>query len=449
LVGPILPRLMRLAAPNLLAMLAAALAAVAETAYVGKLGVSALAGMALVFPLVMLQMMLSAGAMGTGVSSAISRALGAGDAARANSLAVHALWIAGVAGLLYMGLMLGLGREMLGALGGRGEVLAQALAYAEVAFLGSVSIWVFNTLASVARGAGEMNVPSTALLAVALLQVLAGGAIGLGWGPLPAWGMRGVASGQLLAYTAGALFLLLHLRSGRSRIRLQLRGTPLQARLWQEILRVGAPACISPLQTVATILILTWLVARFGSVALAGYGIGARLEFLLVPIAFAVGVASLPMVGMAIGAGRIARARQVAWTAAAVAAVLLGSLGLLVAVLPQAWTGLFTSDAAVQAAAALYFLWAGPCYGLFGLGLCLYFSSVGAGRVAGPVLAGSLRLLLVALGGLLLVRSEAPPWALFALIALAMAAYGLATALFVRVTAWGVEREPSLPSQRA
>ena len=81
-----------------------------------------------------------------------------------------------------------------------------------------------------------------------------------------------------------------------------------------DILRVGALASFSPLQTVLTVLILTRLVAGFGTEALAGYGIGARLEFLLVPIAFAVGVACVPMVGMAIGARDVARARRVAWT---------------------------------------------------------------------------------------------------------------------------------------
>ena len=70
-----------------------------------------------------------------------------------------------------------------------------------------------------------------------------------------------------------------------------------------DILKVGAVAAFSPLQAVLTVLILTKLVASFGTEALAGYGIGARLEFLLVPIVFAVGVASVPMVGMAIGAG--------------------------------------------------------------------------------------------------------------------------------------------------
>ncbi len=436
LTEPVLPLLVRFALPNMGALLASALASVAETRYVGQLGSTALAGLALVFPMVMLQLMLSAGAMGGGVSSAVSRALGAGQPERANALALHALWIGVAAGLAYMAALRAFGEPLFVLLGGRGEALQQALAYAEVAFLASVFIWIVNTLSSVIRGAGRMAVPSIALLAISVLQVLAAGALGLGWGPFEPRGMRGVAAGQVLAYALGALALLAYLQSGRAGLTLRWR-TPLQGELLRDILRVGAVACISPLQTVLTILILTRLVAQFGTQALAGYGIGARLEFLLVPIAFAIGVASVPLVGMAIGAGDAPRARRVAWTAAAMAAALLAAIGLLLALRPALWTGLFTQDAQVLAAAASYFHWAGPCYALFGLGLSLYFSSLGAGRVAGPVLAGTLRLVLVAVGGALLAAAAAPPWSIFALVALGMAAYGLATALFVRYTAWG------------
>ena len=440
LTAPLLPTLLRLALPNMVAMVASALAAIAETAYVGSFGVASLAGMALVFPFVMLQMMLSAGAMGGGVSSAVSRAFGAGQAPRAQALAVHALWIGVAAGLLYMLLMLAFAPRLFALLGGRGEALAQAVAYAEVAFLGSVFIWLVNTFASVLRGAGNMAVPSATLLAVAALQVLVGGALGLGWGPLPRLGMRGVAAGQLVAFAAGAAFLWTYLQSGRSRVQLPVRSTPLQRGLLGDILKVGALACISPLQTVLTILILTGLVARFGTTALAGYGIGTRLEFLLVPITFAVGVASVPLVGMAVGAGRIARARRAAWTAGGLAGALLGLLGLVLALWPDLWTQRFTEDGRVIEAAASYFHWAGPSYGLFGLGLCLYFSSLGAGKAGGPVLAGTLRLVLVAIGGGWLAWAQTPPWTIYALVALGMAAYGIAMVLAVRLSNWGVER---------
>ena len=440
LSAPLLPTLLRFALPNMLAMVATALAAIAETAYVGSFGVGSLAGMALVFPLVMLQNMLSAGAMGGGVSSAVSRAFGAGDPARASALAVHAMWIAVAAGGSYMLLMLAFGPALFAALGGQGEALAQAVAYANVAFLGSIFIWLVNTFSSVIRGSGNMKVPSATLLIVAVSQVLISGALGLGWGPFPRLGMGGVAAGQVVANAVGAAFLLYYLGSGRARVQLQVRSTPLQWPLARDILKVGAVACLSPLQTVLTILILTRLVSHFGTNALAGYGIGTRLEFLLVPIAFAVGVASVPLVGMAIGAGKVARARRAAWTAAALAAGLLGVLGLLLAVAPQLWTQHFTQDPQVLASAALYFRWAGPSYGFFGLGLCLYFSSLGAGKAFGPVLAGTLRLVVVAAGGAALAWAQTPPWTIFALVGLGMAAYGLATVAAIRLTSWGMER---------
>ncbi|MEY4295643.1 MAG: Multidrug export protein MepA [Pseudomonadota bacterium] len=438
---PLLPTLLRFALPNMAAMLATALAAIAETGFVGSMGVSALAGMALVFPFVMLQQMLSAGAMGGGVSSAISRALGAGDTARANALAVHALWIGLAAGLAGTALMLALGPVLYALLGGRGEALAQALAYSNVAFLGCAGMWVVNTLSSVIRGSGNMRIPSITLLALAVTQVLVGGACGLGWFGLPKGGMAGVALGQVVANLGGALFLFSYLRRKRgakgATIHLAFSQTPVQATLLKDILRVGAVACLSPLQTVLTILVLTHLVARFGTEALAGYGIGARLEFLLVPIAFAVGVASVPLVGMAIGAGLVARARKAAWLAAGVTFTGLTLLGLVVALVPDSWSGLFTEDAAVLASAATYFHWVGPGYGLFGLGLCLYFSSLGAGQAIGPVLAGTLRLVVIAVGGWYLAEAQAATWTIYALAGFGMAAYGLTMVGIVYFARWG------------
>jgi Na+-driven multidrug efflux pump len=312
-----------------------------------------------------------------------------------------------------------------------------------VAFCGSLGVWLMNTFASVLRGSGNMLVPSATFLLVSLAQVAIGGALGLGWGPFPRLGMPGVAAGQVIAFSAGAAFLFGYLRSGRSRISLALRDTPLQRHLLADILKVGALACISPLQTVATVLILTRLVAQFGATALAGYGIGARLEFLLIPISFAIGVASVPLVGMAIGAGMVARAKRVAWIAALLATATLGVLGGIVALAPGLWVDLFTSDPAVQSSAGLYFVWAGPVYGFFGLGLSLYFSALGAGKVGGLVLAGTLRLLVVAIGGWMLLQTSAEPWTVFALVALGMAVFGLAAALAVRVARWGREGVPA------
>src|SRR5215472_19124452 len=110
LEAPIGVTLVKLAAPNVLVMFVQASVGLIETYFVGWLGTGALAGVALVFPLVMLMQMMSAGAMGGGISSAIARAIGAGRATDADALALHALVIALILGLVFMLVMLSGGR---------------------------------------------------------------------------------------------------------------------------------------------------------------------------------------------------------------------------------------------------------------------------------------------------------------------------------------------------
>ncbi|MDB5880703.1 MAG: efflux family protein [Ramlibacter sp.] len=437
LAGPILPALLRLALPNVLAMAAAAAVGIGETFYVGLLGLEPLAAMAVVFPFVMLTQMFSSGAMGGGVSSAVSRAIGAGDPERARTLATHAVVIGASAGLVFTALFLLGGPVLYRWLGARAGVLDQAVLYSQVVFCGALPIWLCNTLISVLRGAGNMRIPSATILVACVVQVAIGAGLGLGLGPLPKLGMAGIALGQVIAYTLIMAFLFWYLIAGPASLRLSLWGVTLRRGMFHDILKVGALACLSPLQTVLVIMIVTALVARYGVQPLAGYGIGARLEFLLVPIAFGVGVAAVPMVGMAIGAGDVQRARRVAWVAGAVSACVLGSIGLLVSLLPDAWAALFTSDAQVLASARQYLRWAGPAFAFFGLGLTLYFASQGSGKVLGPVLAASARLVFVAGVGALLVWQAAPVWTLFALVGAAMAVYGLVTAAAVYFTVWG------------
>ncbi|MDX2237163.1 MAG: MATE family efflux transporter [Hyphomonadaceae bacterium] len=438
--APILPTLGRLAAPNALAMVAAAGVSIAETAYVGRLGVASLAGVTLVFPLIMLMQMMSAGAMGGGISSAVSRALGAGDLARVEALALCALVIGLIGGAAGVILFLAFGPAMFAALGGEGAALREAVLYAHVAGFGVLAIWVTNCLASVLRGAGRMAAPASAVMAASVLQVAIGGALAFGIGPLPQLGVAGVALGQAIAFSVAALILAALLRAPTSTPRLRFEPALLRRDLFIDILRVGAIGCLSPLFAVASVLVITGLVTRFGPEALAGFGIGARLEFLLIPIAFSIGVASVPMVGVAIGAGATPRARRVAWTAGGLAFAALGVIGLVVVAFPGAWAGLFTQDPDALAAAALYLRFAGLGFGFFGLGLCLYFASQGAGKIVGPILAQAGRFAVVAAGGWALTAAGAPLWTLFALIALSMAALGLGSVAAVRFTPWGAAR---------
>lgn len=443
LEGPILSTLLKLAAPNVVALSAGTCVAIAETSYIGRLGVEPLAAMALVFPFVILMMTMSGGAMGGGVASAIARALGANDTARASTLAIHALMIGLCFGLVFMTAMLVFGPLLLALLGGQGRVLNEAIGYSQIFFGGAVIPWIMNTLAALLRGTGNMRLPSAIILNSALLQIVLGGILGLGLGPVPQFGMRGVAAGTLIAFSTGTAIMAWYLLSGRSRVKLRLRGFKFQRGMFNDILKVGAIACFSPLQVVLTVTIFTHLLANFGTEVLAGYGIGARLEFMLTSLAFAVGIASVPMIGMAIGAGRIARARRIAWTAGGVSFAAVGLFGGFFAVFPDIWVNLFTDSAAVRAASKHYLSTAAPFFAFVGLSISLYFSSQGAAKVLGPVLAQTARLAFIVAGGWWLLAQGAGGSQFFWLAAASMILLGILAAAAVRFTAWGPKAAPA------
>src|ERR1700755_2642629 len=397
--GPILRTLLWLSWPNVIALSAGTCVVIAETSYIGRLGVEALAAMALVFPCVILTMTMSGGAMGGGGASAIARALGAGDIDRASTLAAHALLIGICFGLTFMLGMLIFGPRLLELLGGRGNVLTQAVAYTQIFFGGAVVPWLMNTMAGVLRGTGNMKLPSLMMLSSAICQIILGGTLGLGLGPIPQFGMRGVAAGSLIAYLISISVMSWYLSSGGARVVPKIRALRIRMPMFIDILKVGAIACFSPLQSVLTISIFTHMLAKFGTAILAGYGIGARLEFLLTSIAFSFGIASVPWIGMSIGAGRIARARRIAWTAGAISFGSVGLIGSIIAIFPDLLVTLFPNDAGVRAASHQYLSTAAPMYAFIGLASSMYFSSQGAAKVLGPVLAQTARLVFIGTGG--------------------------------------------------
>ena len=435
LAAPILPTLLRLAWPNMLVMLAQAATGLIETFWVSRLGTDALAGMALVFPGVMLMQMVSGGAMGGGISSAVARALGGGRQADADALVLHALLINAALGLACSVLVLSFGPALYRAMGGHGAALAAALTYSNIVFAGTVLLWVMNALASVIRGTGNMAVPAGVICGGVVLLVPLSPCLIFGLGPFPRLGVAGGAVALVTFYAAGTLVLAGYMALGRNLARFRL--TRLRWRLFADILRVGAVAALSSIQTNLTIGITTALVGRAaGTDAVAGFGTGARLEYLLVPLVFGLGAPLVAMVGTNIGAGQPARALRIALTGGLVAFAVTEAIGLAAAVFPAAWLGLFGQDPRMLAAGAAYLRAVGPAYGFFGLGLALYFASQGAGRLFWPVAAGLLRLLVAVGLGYAALRLTGSLIALYLALAAALAVYGLTIAAAVGSGSW-------------
>ncbi|MBK4723496.1 MATE family efflux transporter [Azospirillum sp. YIM DDC1] len=434
--GPVAPTMLRLAVPTILVLVVQTLVGVAETWFVGFLGTDALAGVALVFPVLMLMQMMANGGIGGGVSSAIARALGAKRHDDAEALIWHAVVLAGAFGILFTMAAVLAGPILYRAMGGTGPALTAALTYSGVVFAGSIPIWVTALLSSALRGAGNVRVPALVISSGTVLLLILSPALIFGWGFLPRLGVAGGGAAVIVYYLFAALALTLYLRSSRSLVK--LRVVPLRAGLFKDILGVGFLSAIGTVQVNLTVTFVTAAVGRFGADAIAGYGIASRLDYIQIPLIFGLGTAMVTMVGHNIGAGQVARARRVAWIGAALAFGVTEVIGLAAAIFPQAWIGLFSDDPQVLAMGTLYLRTVAPVYGAVGLGLALYFASQGAKRVLFPVLAGTVRMIVAAfIGWSAVTWFGAGLSTLFEITALAAVSYGLLTAAAMIGGAWG------------
>ncbi|MFG1461604.1 MATE family efflux transporter [Xanthobacter sp. DSM 24535] len=435
LEAPPVPLLLRLAWPNILVMLAQSSTGLIEMAFIAHLGIDALTGMALVLPVLILMQNMSQGAMGGGISSAIARALGGRRRAEADSLVLHALAINIAFGLFFSAVVLLFGRHLFALLGGSGAALEAALTYSRILFAGMVLLWVFNALASIIRGTGNMLVPGIVICGGAVLLAPLSYVLIFGFGAIPPLGIAGGALAMLLYYAIGTLVLAWYVASGRNVAR--FAWTPLHLPYAWNILKVGAVAAVNTIQINVTIAATMALVAsRAGSDAVAGFGTGTRLEYLLPPLAFGLGAPLVALVGTNMGAGQSRRALHIALIGGAIAFALTETVGLAAAIWPHAWLGLFEATPEMLAVGTLYLRTVGPFFGFFGLGMTLYFASQGAGRLGWPLIAGLLRMSVAVGGGALALAITGSLQWLFAAYALGLFTYGAVVGISVASGSW-------------
>ena len=284
---------------------------------------------------------------------------------------LHALVLGAALALLFTLLAWTVAPALYRLLGGDGGALANALVYSNVLFTGAIAIWANFFLSALLRGGGDAATPGRYMLISSIAQVPLSYVLALGIGDWPGLGMAGPAVSLLATSLVSALLQARALWGGKLGFVPALGGLPFQRRLFWDILRVGLIASFSAFTANLTAMLVTGLVGRFGIEALAGYGIGVRLEFMLVPLAFGIGSGLTTLVGVAAGANDWRRAVRAAWIGSLIAGGLLGLFGWIVALVPEGWARLFTNDPEVIAATVAYITRVAPFYCLFGLGMTL------------------------------------------------------------------------------
>ena len=448
LEGPILSTLLRLAAPNVVVnVVLIAVTATVDAHFIGQMGPGALAGISLVFPMIMLMQQMANSSMGGAIASAVARAIGAGRHADASALVIHGIIIAAGMAVIFSSVLLIGGPAIYTVMGGASDTRAAALEYSNAIFAGAFAYWLLSTLTSVVRGAGQATVLAVVYLAAEALHIVLVPLLMFGIGPLPPLGITGAGIATVASFTASSAALAWYVASGRTAIKLTLRGMRLDRRLFIEILRVGAPMSLQPILNNLTLAMLTGFVGALGATQLAGFGVAVRLEYLLYPLAFGLGAGVLAMVGTNIGAGNLERANRIAWTAAALAAGITGCIGLFGATLPDVWTSLFTTTPDIHVLVTGYLSITGGAYAFLGLGLTLASSFQAAGRPLWPLVGITSRAIVVAVGGWIVAHLTSTSLGDLAVVAASgLMVYGASLAIAFRAGLWQTPQPQTAPA---
>lgn len=350
-----------------------------DTWFLGQVGDRELAAFGFGFPVLMIVTSVAIG-LGAGTSSVVARAIGAGDHRRAKRLATDSLFLGFLITLVICAIGILTINPMFRLLGAPEDMLPMIRSFMTILYSGVPFVVVGMIGMASMRATGDTRLPSMLMVMAAILNVALDPILIFGVGPIPAMGLDGAATAALIARATifvGTIYLM--------RFRLDMlsfnKPDPEELRKsWRDILHVGIPAAgtnaIVPLGAV----LVTAMIARLGTDAVAGFGVATRIEAMMLVIFYAMSSIIGPFVGQNFAAGRERRILRALWLCTlfclAAGMVIAGILALLSDFLPR----LFSDSEAVMEVTKL-FLWIVPIsYGTYGMVMVMNASFNGLGK---------------------------------------------------------------------
>ena len=381
--GAITPKLVDLAWPLVVGNLLQTFYNLADMFWVGRIGTEAVAAVSLMFPTSWLFVSLAMG-LTAGSVALVSQYVGAGEDRKADNVVAQTTLLTVAVSLVIATVGYALREPLVWLVGARGDVYEMALAYIEVLFVAIPFTFLFFVFRAVLRGAGDTRTAMWLMALSAGLNVVLDPLLILGLGPFPEWGVRGAAVATLISRVLVALVGVYVLLRGEWGVQLrpdQLRPDP---EVLKKLVDIGYPATIDGAARSLAAVAMAALVARFGPIPTAAYGVGVRLMSVSWTISGAVGQAAATGVGQNLGARTPDRAAEVTWKATAGTMVVLFVAGGLMVAFPDEAMRVFIGNPDVVAAGVEFLRVIGPFLALFG-GLMVIqggFRGAGDTRVA-------------------------------------------------------------------
>jgi putative MATE family efflux protein len=382
LEGPIGKALLRLAIPITLGNLLQTGYQLTDAFWVGRLGAAAVAAVSVSFPLMFLVIALGSGLAMAGATLS-AQYMGAGRQDMVNHVAAQTMMMVAITSAVLGAAGYLLAPSLLTLLGVASDVYAGALGFMRVSSIGVIFVFLYAMFQALMRGVGQTRIPLLIVLGTVALNFVLDPLLIFGWGKLPGQGVMGAALATLITQALAALLGLVVFLRGRHGIQLSWRGFRPDGTYLKRAFFLGFPGSVELSTRGLGMMIMSFLVASFGTLTLAAYGVGSNiLQVVSIP-AMGLSQAVSTLAGQNIGAGNIQRAARVSLIGTFSGFVVLTLAGIVAYVFAAAIVAFFVpGDADVIAEGARFIRIMSLAWGGIGVQLCI----VSAFRASGNML---------------------------------------------------------------
>ncbi|MFW6028930.1 MAG: MATE family efflux transporter [Halanaerobiales bacterium] len=339
----IIPLLIKLSIPAIVAMAVQALYNVVDSIYIGRYSTEALSALSLVFPI---QIVLIAIAVGTGIgtSSYISRQLGRDNRENASNAAEHVILLSIVYGVLVALTGFFLSDKLLSILTNESLLIELGTEYVSIILMGSIALFIPMIGKNILLGQGNTFLPMITMLIGTFINIALDPFLIFGIGPFPEMGVRGAAIATVFAQAVSGIFLLIILFSKKNEVQINFKYFKPSYKIVKQIYIVGLPAMAMQILGSVMITGLNWILGSYSATAVAAGGIYFRLQsFVFMPV-FGLNQGYMPIMGYNYGHNKPARMKKILKSAFLVAFSFTTAGFFLFQIFPEQLTILFTND---------------------------------------------------------------------------------------------------------
>ncbi len=332
--GGIAKALFALAIPIIFANILQTAYQLTDTFWVGRLGAEAVAAVSLSFPIIFLIISLGSGFSIAG-TILVSQYKGKKNQRKIDHISTQTIIIVILLSFLLSLIGYFLAKPIIILMGAEPAVFRDAVSYLQISFLGSVFLFGYFVFQSLMRGIGEVKTPLYIVLGTVILNLFLDPLFIFGYGPIPAYGVSGAAIATIATQGLATLIGLAILFSGKYGIHIKMKEMYIDVNIMKKMFTLGMPASIQQSTRALNFTVMTMLVASFGTIAVASYGIGFRvLSFIIIP-ALGLMMANSTIVGQNIGADKIKRAEKTSLISSLIAFSILSIAGILLFLLAR------------------------------------------------------------------------------------------------------------------